>query len=92
MAFYDEQIVQYADRLSHLKQVLIETETHQQQSMNNTAITAFEDLKTLTLNNFWKLGENENNRLLHRMFGQWKVVVRDKQCIGLAKPKTTWRS
>lgn len=91
-ALYDDQIRQYSEQLRALKNALAETEAAAQSATDQNAMTAFDMLKEATLERFWTWDVTKINRLLHRLFGQWKVATLNKEVIGLAKQPKNGRN
>ena len=55
-----------------------------------TTSRVFDDLKAMTIDGFWHLSLIKQNRLLHRMMGDYRFVSLNHEVIGRQlKPKTS---
>ncbi|MDL1924358.1 hypothetical protein FBQ95_17275 [Chloroflexi bacterium CFX3] len=92
-AIYTKQIQQKAEQLKTARLELLKrqhaqaTDQIRQQSFEQAA----EDIIRIGLESFWQLGADEINQRLHRLMGKYRLVVENKQIIGIAIKGSTWR-
>lgn len=82
---YDEQIAGFGEQLSILQASLAATRLEWQQYRTDDAHLAFRDLTAhASLKDFWASGEIRVNQILHRLMGQRRFVVKNREVIGTA--------
>ena len=79
------KIIQQSDLLNAQRRALDDAQCtalhiNQRYSQRDPAI---DQLKAMTLAKFWQLDPTEQNQLLHRLMGDWRIEAQDGDVIGL---------
>lgn len=72
-SMYDDELVGLGERLSILRSELVRLRSEQKRDLPSEQRTV-EDLRTMTVEGFWKFPEREQNQFLHRIFGKRRLV------------------
>ncbi|MBZ0290331.1 MAG: hypothetical protein K8I30_22085, partial [Anaerolineae bacterium] len=83
---YDEQITGLAAQLTTLRGEWVRVQQATSEKDTRAAERAFEELKTYdNLEAFWQENPTTINRLLYRLMGKQRLVVKDHEVIGTSE-------
>lgn len=92
-SLYDEQLQVIGRQLDNINRSLVQLKNEISHDDEKERLTALSEIEKMTPDEFWIMPSREINQLLHRVFGKWRMVIRDGQVVGLieAPARISWR-
>jgi DNA invertase Pin-like site-specific DNA recombinase len=92
LAMYPALIAEASTRLRAARNLLQKTQLEAVgEEANEARHRAAQEIIDLTVDGFWQLDLNRQNRLLHQLFGKYRLVVQDRKVVGIALGKRSKR-
>lgn len=88
LAAYTNLIADTSVRLRSARSALHKAQTTMiSEETNEARQRAAQEIIDMTVDGFWQLDLHRQNRLLHQLFGKYRLVVQDRKVIGIALGK-----
>lgn len=82
-SLYDDELRAFGEQLTALRSALLQAEQRAARADMRPVRQAFQQLKAMDMDAFWEQPTTAINQMLHRLFGNRRIVVTDCEIAGL---------